>query len=104
VELVGYLSDAQSGGSQQECCFHQQHLIDIVDDGTPRDLTNHAGKIDGRDVGLVGIKDDVMMILCNLFIISISLLVWVAPTKVQHIFHTAQHKTKKMSNDQKGKS
>ena len=62
MEVVGYLRDAQLGGLQQERRFHQQHLVDIVDDGAPCDLTNHAGEIDGRDMEPVGIEGDVVML------------------------------------------
>ena len=62
MEVVGNLSDAQLGGLQQERGFHQQHLIDIVDNGAPSDLTYHAGEIDGRDMELVGIERDVVVL------------------------------------------
>ena len=62
MEVVGYLSDAQFGGLQQERCFHEEHLIDIIDDGAPRDLTNHAGKIDRGDMEPVGIKGYVVVL------------------------------------------
>ena len=42
MEVVGYLGDAQLGGLQQEGGLHQQHLIDIVDDGAASDPTDHA--------------------------------------------------------------
>ena len=62
MEMVGYLGDAHFGGLQQECCFHHQHLIDIVDDGATRDLTDHAREIDGRDMELVGIEGNVVVL------------------------------------------
>ena len=50
MEVVSYLGDAELGGLQQEGGFHQQHLVDIVDNSAASDLTNHAGKIDWRDM------------------------------------------------------
>ena len=50
MEAVGYLGDAHRGGLQQERGLHQEHLIDVVDDGAARDLTDDAGEIDGGDV------------------------------------------------------
>ena len=61
MEVVGYLGDAQLGGLQQERGLHQQHLIDIVDTGAASDLTDYAGKIDGRDMEFVGIERDVVV-------------------------------------------
>ena len=61
MEVVSNLGDAQLGGLQQKRCLHDEHLIDVVDNGAPRDLTNHSGEIDGRDVELVGIEGDVVM-------------------------------------------
>ena len=34
MEFDGNLGDAQRGLAQQERGFHQQHLVDVVDDGT----------------------------------------------------------------------
>ena len=62
METVGYLGDAQSGGLQQKRCFHEKHLIDVIDNGAARDLTNYAGEIDGRDVELVRIEGDVVVL------------------------------------------
>ena len=50
MEVVSYLGDAELGGLQQEGGFHQQHLVDIVDNSAARDLTDHTGKIDWRDM------------------------------------------------------
>ncbi len=61
MEMVGYLGDAQFGDLQQKRCFHEEHLVDVVDDSAPRDLTDYAGEIDGRDVELVGIEGDVVV-------------------------------------------
>lgn len=58
--MVGYLGNAQLGGLQQEGGFHQQHLVNIVDYCAASDLTDHSGKIDCRDVELVGIERDVV--------------------------------------------
>ncbi len=60
MELVCYLGDTHWGGLQQERSLHQQHLIDIVDNGAASYLTYYAGEIDGRDMELVGIERDVM--------------------------------------------
>jgi len=49
MEVVGYLGDAHRGGLQQEGGLHQQHLVDVVDDGAASDLTDDAGEIDGGD-------------------------------------------------------
>ena len=62
MEAVGYLGDAQPRGLQQKRGLHQQHLVDIVDNGATSDLTDHAGEIDGRDMELVGIERDVMVL------------------------------------------
>ena len=50
MQAVGYLRYAELGGAQQESGLHEQVLVDIVDDRTPRNLTDHAREIDGRDV------------------------------------------------------
>ena len=60
--MVGYLGDAHRGGLQQEGGLHQEHLIDKIDDGAARDLTDHTGEIDCRDVELVGIERDVVVL------------------------------------------
>ena len=62
MELVGYLGDAQLGGLQQEGGFHQQHLIDIVDNGAACDLTDYTGEIDGRNMQLVSVEWDVVVL------------------------------------------
>ena len=46
MEAVGNLGDAQWGGLQQKGGLHQQHLVDVVDDGAAGDLTDDAGEID----------------------------------------------------------
>ena len=61
MEVVGYLSDAQLGSLQQERGLHQQHLVDIVNNGAASDLTDYSGKIDGRDMELVSVERDVMV-------------------------------------------
>ena len=61
MEVVGNLGDAQLGSLQQERGFHQQHLIDIVDNCAARDLTNHAGEIDCGDKEFVGVERDVVV-------------------------------------------
>ena len=61
MEVVGYLGDAQLRGLQQEGGFHQQHLIDIIYNGTARDLANYAGEIDGRDMEPLGIERNVVV-------------------------------------------
>ena len=62
MEAVGYLRDAQLGGLQQERSLHQQHLVDIIDNGAARNLTDHAGEIDGRDMELTGVKRDIVVL------------------------------------------
>ena len=61
MEVVGYLGDAHWGGLQQEGGLHQEHLINKIDDGAARDLTDYSGEIDCRDVELVGVERDVMV-------------------------------------------
>ena len=62
VEAVGYLGDAHWGGLQQEGGLHQEHLIDVVNDGAVGDLTDDAGEIDGGDVQLGGVERDVVVL------------------------------------------
>ena len=50
VETVGNLGDAQFGGLQKESGLHDKHLVDIVDHGAARDLTNDTREIDGGDM------------------------------------------------------
>ena len=61
MEVLGYLGDTQLGGLQQKSGFHQQHLIDIVDNCAASDLTDDSGEIDCRDMELVGIERDVVV-------------------------------------------
>ena len=61
VQLCGYLGDAERRGAQQVGGLHQQVLVDVVDDGTARDLTDDAREIDRRDVEGGGIEGDVVM-------------------------------------------
>lgn len=60
MEVVGCLGDAHRGGLQQEGSLHQEHLIDIIDEGASSDLAYLAGEIDRRDVELDGIERDVV--------------------------------------------
>ena len=53
MQTVSYLVDAEPGGAQEEGCLHEEHLIDIVDDGAPGDLAHYAGKI---DIGYVELR------------------------------------------------
>ena len=62
MEMVGYLGDAHRGGLQQEGGLHQEHLIDKINNGATRDLTDYAGEIDGRDMELAGVERDVVML------------------------------------------
>ena len=62
MEVVGNLGDAQFGGSQQEGSLHEQHLVDVVDDGAACDLSDNAGEIDGRDVEHGGVEGDVVVL------------------------------------------
>jgi len=62
MEAVGNLGDAHRGGLQQEGGLHQEHLIDVVDDGAAGDLTDDAGEIDGGDVELGGVERDVVVL------------------------------------------
>ena len=62
MEMVGYLGDAQLGGLQQERGFHEEHLIDIIDNGAASNLTDDTGKIDCRDMEPVGVEGDVVVL------------------------------------------
>ena len=62
MEVVGYLSDAQWGGLQEEGGLHKEHLIDKIDNGAARDLTDYSGEIDGRDMEQAGVERDVVML------------------------------------------
>ena len=62
MEVVGYLGDAQFGGLQQEGGFHEEHLVDVVDDGAACDLTDDSGEIDGGDMELGGVERDVAVL------------------------------------------
>ena len=62
MEAVGYLGDAHRGGLQQERGLHQEHLIDVVDDGAARDLTDYAGEIDRGDVEFGGVERNVVVL------------------------------------------
>ena len=43
MELVGDLGDAHRGLAQEERGFHQQHLVDVIDDGAAaRNLTDNS--------------------------------------------------------------
>ena len=50
MEAVGDLLDAEARCSQQEGCFHHEHLVDVVDDGATRHLADDAREIDAGDV------------------------------------------------------
>ena len=50
VEAVGDLLDAEARRAQQEGGLHHEHLVDVVDDGAARDLTDDARQIDAGDV------------------------------------------------------
>ena len=63
MEAFRDLGDAQRGLAQKECGFHQQHLVDVVDDGaTARHLTDNAREICGGDTQLGSIEAYVMML------------------------------------------
>ena len=50
MELVGDLGDAQRGLVQEEGGFHQQQLVDVINDGAAaRHLTDDAREIGGGD-------------------------------------------------------
>ena len=61
METVAYLGDAQFRDAEKERSFHQEHLVDIVDNCAATDLTDYAGEINCRDMELVGIERDVMV-------------------------------------------
>lgn len=42
MQPVGYLGNAELRCLQQERGFHEQHLVDVVDDGSSRHLAHHA--------------------------------------------------------------
>ena len=61
MEAVGNLADAQLRGAQQERGFHKDHLVDVVDDGASRDLTDDAREVDRADMKRGGVKLDVVV-------------------------------------------
>ena len=61
MEAVGYLIDAEWRGAQQIGRFHQQVLIDVIDDSATSDLPDDTGEIDSRDVEGRGIEGDVVV-------------------------------------------
>ena len=63
MELVGNLSDTQRGLAQEEGGLHQQHLVDIVDDGaTARHLADDAREVGGSDAEFGGVEADVVIL------------------------------------------
>ena len=62
MEAVGYLADAQLRGAQQERGFHEEHLVDVVDNGAPRDLADDAREVDGADMKRGGVERDVVVL------------------------------------------
>ena len=50
MKAVGYLGDAQLRGAQQERGFRNEHLVDVVDHGAPRDLADNTREVDGADM------------------------------------------------------
>ena len=62
METVGYLGDAQLGGTQQVRSLHEEHLIDIIYNRAACDLTYHTRQIDGRDMEPVGIEGNIVML------------------------------------------
>ena len=61
MQVVGNLGNAQLGGLQQERRLHQEHLVNIIDNGATCDLTDHAGEIDGSNMKLGGVERDVVV-------------------------------------------
>ena len=62
MELIGDLGDAHRGLTQQERGFHQEHLVDVVDDGTAaRHLADDAREVGGGDAEMGGVESDVVM-------------------------------------------
>lgn len=62
METIGYLADGELGGAQKEGCLHEEHLVDIVYDCAPRNLTHYSREIDIGDVELGGIETYVVML------------------------------------------
>ena len=62
MQYVGYLSDGKTWGSKQPSGLGCQHLVDILNNRAPSDLLDDARKIGSRDMQLVGIKANVVMI------------------------------------------
>ena len=62
MQAVGNLGNAQPGGTQQEGGFHQEHLVDIIYNGTACDLTYHTRQIDRTDIEPVGIEGNIVML------------------------------------------
>ena len=59
MEAVDYLGDAQWGGLQQEGGLHQQHLVDVVDDGAAGNLTDDANFLDA--LGRLAVPDGALL-------------------------------------------
>ena len=47
---------------QQERSFHEEHLVDVVDDGATGDLTDDTREVDGADVECRGVEGDVVVL------------------------------------------
>lgn len=62
MQLGCNLGYALVGSQQQPRGFHQEHLVDIVNHRSSRDFLDDSRQIDGRDVELVGIERNVVVL------------------------------------------
>ena len=62
MEAVGYLGDAQLRGAQQKRGFHEEHLVDVVDNSAPRDLTDDPREVNGADMKRGSVERDVVVL------------------------------------------
>ena len=62
MELVGDLSDAHRGLTQQEYSLHQKHLVDVIDDGTAAGhLADNTREVGCGDAETVCIEANVVV-------------------------------------------
>ena len=61
MQTICNLIDTQFGGFQQEGRFYHEHLVDIIDNSAPSDLTDDTREIDWGDIKFGGVERDVMV-------------------------------------------
>ena len=62
MQAVGYLDNGEWGLLQQVGGLHQEHLVDVIDDGTAWDLPDNLWEIARCDAELWGIESNVVML------------------------------------------